>query len=136
MLPTPAARSPWPKRSLPATVAGLRADAVDAPIGGFGVDYAGSPGAVSGPGAGAVNSAGRAAAQDRCGASARAPFHWLGLGREVAEDPVPGQPGGRGQGARLFEQVGGAGHHGQAVLAAQLRLGSLVEVQYHLIAPA
>src|SRR4029077_21142310 len=52
-----------------ATVAGLRADAVGALIGGrFGVDYVGSPGAVSGPGAGAVHMAVRAAAQDRCGA--------------------------------------------------------------------
>ena len=60
----------------------------------------------------------RAAAQDRCGASVRAPFHRLGLGREVAEEPVPGEPGGGVEGARLFEQVGGAGHDGQAVLAA------------------
>src|SRR6266576_2155890 len=101
MLPVPAARSPWPKCSLPATVAGLRADAVDAPIGGrFGVDYAGSPGAVSGPGAGAVHMAVRAAAQDRCGASARAPFSLAGLGREVADEPVPDQPGGGVEGAR------------------------------------
>jgi len=42
--------------------------------GRFGVDYVSSPGAVSGPGAGAVHSAVRAAAQDRCGASVRAPF--------------------------------------------------------------
>src|SRR6266568_7066361 len=79
----------------PATVVDLRAGAVAALIGWrFGVDYVSSPGAVSGPGAGAVHSAVRAAAWHRCGASVRAPFHRLGLGREVAEEPVPGQPGG------------------------------------------
>jgi hypothetical protein len=39
------------------------------------------------------------------------PFTGLGLGREVADEPVPGQPGGRVEGARLLEQVGGAGQH-------------------------
>jgi hypothetical protein len=44
----------------------------------------------------------------------------------VAGEPVPGQPGGGIEGARLLEQVGGAGHHGQVVLAAQLGLGPAV----------
>ncbi len=102
----------------PATVAGLQADADAALIGGrFGVGYVSSPGAVSGPGAGAVRMAVQAAAQDRWGLCP-CPFYWLGLGREVAEEPVPGEPGGGVEGARLFEQVGGAGHDGQAVLAA------------------
>ena len=64
------------------------------------------------------------------------PFNRPGLSREVADEPVPGQPGGRVEGARLFEQVGGTGHHGQVVLAAQLRLGPAVEVQHHLVVPA
>jgi len=55
---------------------------------------------------------------------------------EVAEEPVPGQPGGHVEGARLLEQVAGAGHHGQAVLAVQFGLGAAVEVQYHLIVAA
>src|SRR5207245_3552715 len=92
------------------TVAGLRADAVGALIGGrFGVDYAGGPGAVSGPGAGAVPMAVQAAAQDWCGAFCPCPpFHRLGLWREAAEGAVPGQPGGGVEGARLFGQGGGA----------------------------
>src|SRR6185437_7964975 len=105
-----------------ATVAGLRADAVGALIGGrFGVDYAGSLGAVSGPGAGAVHMAVRAAAWIGAAPLSVSPFHRLGLWREVAEEPVPGEPGGGVEGTRLFEQVGGAGHDGQAVLAAQFR---------------
>jgi hypothetical protein len=56
--------------------------------------------------------------------------------REVADEPVPGQPGGGVEGARLLEQVGGAGHHSQVVLAAQLSLGPAVEVQDHLVALA
>ena len=35
-----------------------------------------------------------------------------GAARQVAEEPVPGQPGGGIEGARLLEQVGGAGHDG------------------------
>ena len=53
--------------------------------------------------------------------------HWPGLGREVADEPVPGQRGDRVEGARLLRQMAGAGHHRQAVLAAQLGLGPAVE---------
>jgi hypothetical protein len=55
---------------------------------------------------------------------------------EVAGEPVPGQPGGGIEGAGLLEQVTGARHHGQVILAPQLRLGAAVEVQHHLIVPA
>jgi len=48
--------------------------------------------------------------------------------REVAEEPVPGQPGGGIEGTRLLEQVGGAGHDSQVILAAQLDLGPAVEI--------
>lgn len=44
--------------------------------------------------------------------------------REVAGEPVPGQPGGGVKGAGLLEQVAGAKHHSQVVLTAQLRLGT------------
>jgi len=54
----------------------------------------------------------------------------------MAEEPVPGQPGNGVESTRLLEQVSGAGHHGQVVLAAQLRLGPAVEIQHHLVAPA
>jgi hypothetical protein len=37
--------------------------------------------------------------------------HWPGLGREMADEPVPGQRGDRVEGARLLEQMAGAGHH-------------------------
>src|SRR5437773_6586890 len=46
---------------------GLRADAVAALTGGFGVDYASGPGSVGSPGAGAMDRAVRATAEDRCG---------------------------------------------------------------------
>ena len=45
-------------------------------------------------------------------------------------------PGCGIEGARLLEQVRGAGHDGQVILAAQLRLGPAVEVQHHLVTAA
>jgi len=49
------------------------------------------------------------------------PLSPAGLLREVADELVLGQPGGRGQGAQLGEQVGGAGHRGQVVASATMR---------------
>src|SRR6266702_2603833 len=97
-----------------------------------------APGSSAEPGTGYVPACGRAGEViGGPGAVVRSyPFHRPGLLREVADEPVPGQPGGRGEGARLLEQVGGAGHHSQVVLAPQLRLGPAVEVQHHLVMPA
>ena len=65
------------------------------------------------------------------------PFHRLGLWREVAGEPVPGEPGGGVEGARLLEQVGGAGHDVQPVLAAQLGPAACsVELDDDLVAAA
>lgn len=55
---------------------------------------------------------------------------------QVGGKPVPGQGGGRGQRARLLEQVGRAGHDLQAVLAAQAGLSLAVEVEHHVVLPA
>ena len=54
----------------------------------------------------------------------------------MADEPVPGQRGGSGEGAWLLKQVSGARHDGKLVLAAQLGLGAAVEVQYHVVIPA
>jgi hypothetical protein len=47
-----------------------------------------------------------------------------------------GQPRDLFQGARPFEQVGGAGHDHQLFLAPQLRVGFLVHLDHRVILPA
>ena len=71
-------------------------------IGGFGVAFVGIAGAVSSVGAAAVSGPyGRWLRPVR--SPGLCPFHRPWLSGEVAEEPVPGQPGGRLQGARLLE---------------------------------
>ena len=55
---------------------------------------------------------------------------------EMAGEPVTGQPGGGIEGTGFFEQVSGAGHHGQLALAPQRGLGLAVEAEHHIVTSA
>ena len=59
--------------------------------------------------------------------------HRLCRGRQVGKEPVTRQARHLLQGSRLFEEMGGARHHRQLALAAQLHLRLTVEREHDLV---
>lgn len=58
------------------------------------------------------------------------------MGRgQVGDEPVAGQLGGPLKCPGLLEEVRGPRNHGEAVLAAQSRLGLSVELEHPLVSP-